>query len=166
MEQGNDRPIQFNVVDALLIITIVAGVIGLWRYESEVNPDQMGQGGVLLQLMRSIWNTAFVTNCCLIVWARLRMRPGADTRRQWRQLLVLSLPQLTFFALVLVGMGLGPDYFAPLRVWFSVLWLATCISLFFLLYGLTVEAVSPPHRLLHLAALTSAAVAACAPCCF
>ena len=166
MNDKSARPLQFHLGDLIVVITIAAFTVALWRYELQTNPDSTCQGGVLLHATRLAWNFAFATKLCLIAWVRWRMPVGDAARLQWLQLTSLSFPQLAFFALVLVGIGLGPGAFGPLRAAFSALWLSAAVMLILLLYGLTVEAVSPPHRVLHLAALTSAALTVCAPCCF
>lgn len=159
------RPFQFSITDVLVLVTIIAAGIGLWRYETLVNPDRLGVGGVLLQVVRMTWNLIFAANLCLIGWVRWRAWDGALARRQWRVLVMLSAPPLVFFLLILIGMSWGSSSFEVLRGWLAFTWFLSVVCLVTLLYGLTVEAASPPHRMFHLVALSAALLAVFATCC-
>lgn len=147
------------------MVTIIAAGVGLWRYETQVNPDRLGQGGVLLQLVRITWNLIFSANLCLIGWVYWRARDGALERRQWRLLVMLSSPPLAFFLLILVGMSWGADSFDTWRGGFALTWCLSALAWCMLVFGLTVQAASLPHRILHLVAVASATLTVFAACC-
>ncbi len=148
---------QFHLGDILWLVTIIALAFALWRYENEVNADHLGQGGLRLQIVRITWSMIFSTNLCLIVWVRARGTTAHKrARQQWYALTILSLPQLIFFLLILLGMSWGPGSLEMLRGWLALLWCLSVFPLLFLCYGFIVEAASPPHRMLHLASVISA----------
>ena len=68
VHEDMDRPMQWAIVDLLAVITVVAAVVGLWRYQCSVNPDPSGRAGVWLHIIRIAWNTVFVVTLALIVW--------------------------------------------------------------------------------------------------